>query len=143
MWVRAEATVPSPIESVEAALAALSPQTLAALAQEASRDGCHLRAQLAGPIQRNGITTTHHLRWWNDCERSLTPSLDGELQLRSQGPASTGIAITANYRCRATLGELADSMFLRRIATSVANTFLGLLAEYLPHAQEALVPEEA
>jgi hypothetical protein len=142
MWVRAETTMPSPVESLEDALAGLSPQTLAALAQEASRDGCHLRAQLAGPIQRSG-GTTHHLRWWNDGERSLTPSLDGELELRSQGRVTAGIAITAQYRCRASLGELADSMFLRRVATSVVNTFLGLLVEYLQQTQRALVPAGA
>lgn len=139
MWVRAEATLPLPLESVEEALATLSPQTLAKLAQEASRDGCHLRAQLAGPIQRHG-STTHHLRWWNDCERSLTPSLDGELELRSGEAAVTEIAITAQYRGRAALSELTDSMFLRRVATSVVNTFLGLLAEYLQQMQNALVP---
>ena len=139
MWVRAEATLPLPLESVEEALASLSPQTLATLAQEASRDGCHLRAQLAGPIQRYG-STTHHLRWWNDCERSLTPSLDGELELRSGEPAVTETALTAQYRCRASLGELTDSMFLRRVATSAVNTFLGLLAEYLQQVQRPLVP---
>jgi len=49
MWVRATATLPLPVESLEEALAGLSPETLAALAQDASHDGSHLRAQLADP----------------------------------------------------------------------------------------------
>ncbi len=137
MWVRSVATVPSPAGALVEALGRLSPDTLADLAQAASRDGCHLRAHLGRPIRRDEITTLH-IRWWNDRDRSLTPAVDGELELRPVGAQLTELAITAQYRCRAHLRELADSMFLRRVAESVVKAFLDSLVEYLELATDAL-----
>ncbi len=130
MWVRAVTTVPWPLDSVVEALGRLTPNTLATLAEAASHDGCHLRAHLASPLPQGDITTLH-LRWWHDGDRSLTPAVDGELELRPTGPQSTELALIARYRCRETLRELADSMFLRRVGESVVKAFLGLLVERL------------
>jgi len=137
VWLRSVATVPSPTGALVEALGRLTPDTLATLAQAASRDGCHLSAHLGHPVRRDEITTLH-LRWWNDRDRSLTPALDGELELRPLGAQSTELAITAQYRCRASLRELADSMFLRRVAESVVKAFLHSLAESLEPASCAL-----
>jgi len=100
MWVRSTATVPMSAGELTKALGDLTPDRLAALAQEACRDGCHLCAQLARPVRRDDITTLH-LRLWNDRDRLLTPAVDGELELRPLGAQSTELAITAQYRCRA------------------------------------------
>jgi len=105
MWVRSTATVPSPTGVVVEALGRLTPDTLATLAQAASNDGCHLSAHLGRPVRRDEITTIH-LRWWNDRARSLTPGIDGELELRPLDTQSTEVAITAQYRCREALREL-------------------------------------
>ncbi|HVS05829.1 MAG TPA: hypothetical protein VHK65_06645 [Candidatus Dormibacteraeota bacterium] len=137
MWVRSVATVPSPSDGLVEALERLTPDTLAGLAQAASRDGCHLSAHLGRPVRRDEITTLH-LRWWNDRNRSLTPAVDGELELRRLGTQLTELAITAQYRWRASLLELADSMFLRRVAESVVRAFLDSLVEYLEPATNAL-----
>jgi len=138
MWVRATATVPSPTGVVVEALGRLTPDTLATLAQAASNDGCHLSAHLGRPVRRDEITTIH-LRWWNDRARSLTPGIDGELELRPLDTQSTEVAITAQYRCREALRELADSMFLRRMAESVVMAFLDSLVEHLEIAERLLV----
>ena len=137
MWVRSVTTVPSPADRLVEALGRLTPETLATLAQAASHDGCHLSAHLGRPVRRDEITTLH-LRWWNDRNRSLTPAVDGELELRPLGAQSTELAITAQYRCRASLRELADSMFLRRVAESVVRAFLDSLVEYLEPATNTL-----
>ena len=131
MWVRAVAAVPSSnADELVAALGQLTPDLVASLAEAASHDGCHLRAYLAPPAQLDGVTTLH-LRWWHDRDRSLTPALDGELALRPMGPQSTEMAITARYRCRERLRELADSMFLRRVGEAVVNAFLDSLVQRL------------
>ncbi len=136
MWVRSVATLPSPIGALVEALGRLTPDTLAALAQAASRDGCHLTAHLARPVRRDEITT-FHLRWWND--RSLTPAVGGELALRPTGPQSTELAITAQYRCREALRELVGSTFMRRVAESVVTAFLVSLVKHLDIAERQLV----
>jgi len=128
MWLRSVRTVPSNAGALVAALGRLTPDVLASLAEAASHDGCHLRASLATPVQRDEITT-FHLRWWHDRERSLTPALDGELALRPRGPDSTELAITARYRCRERLRELANTMFLRRLGEAVVATFLDSLVQ--------------
>jgi hypothetical protein len=128
MWLRSVRTVPSNADALVAALGRLDPDVLASLAEAASRDGCHLRASLATPVRRNEVTT-FHLRWWHDRDRSLTPALNGELALRPMGPDSTELAITARYRCRERLRELADTTFLRRLGESVVATFLDSLAQ--------------
>lgn len=130
MWVRVVATVPSNADAVAKALVHLTPEALAGLAQAASRNGGHVQAHLALPVRRDEITT-FHLRWWNDHDRSLTPSVDGELALRPRGPQSTEMALTAQYRCREALRELAGSIFLRRVAESVVGAFLDSLIEHL------------
>lgn len=137
MWVRSVVTVPSPAGALAEALGRLSPDTLAALAQAASRDGCHLHAHLGRPVRRDEITT-FHLRWWNDGNRSLTPAVNGELALRPLSAQVTELAITAQYQGQATLRELADSMFLRRLAESVVTAFLHSLVESLEPATGAL-----
>ena len=137
MWVRRTAAVPRPAGALVEALGRLTPDTLATLAEAASHDGCHLRAHLAPPVHRDEITTLH-LRWWHDRNRSLTPALDGELALRPMGPQSTEIAITARYRCREQLRELADSMFLRRMDESVVKAFLDSLVTSLEPAMTVL-----
>jgi hypothetical protein len=137
MWVRFVATVPSPAGALVEALERLTPDTLAGLAQTASHDGCHLSAHLGRPVRRDEITTLH-LRWWNDRDRSLTPGVDGELELRPLGAQVTELAITAQYRCHASLRELADSMFLRRVAESVVEAFLASLVEHLEPTTNAL-----
>ena len=134
MWVRSTATVPSPAGALVEALGRLTPDTLATLAQAASKDGCHLSAHLGRPVRRDELTTVH-LRWWNDRDRSLTPGVDGELELRPTGPQSTELAITAQYRCREALRELADSMFLRRVAESIVTAFLDSLVKHLEIAE--------
>ncbi|HEX9097766.1 MAG TPA: hypothetical protein VF990_16890 [Candidatus Dormibacteraeota bacterium] len=128
MWVREARTVPSGADTLVEALGRLSPDTLASLAEAASHDGCHLSASLATPVRRDEVTT-FHLRWWHDRERSLTPALDGELALRPVGPDSTELAITARYRCRERLRELADTVFLRRLGEAVVATFLDSLVQ--------------
>jgi hypothetical protein len=128
MWLRSVRTVPSNADALGAALGRLTPELLASLAESASHDGCHLRASLATPVQRDEVTT-FHLRWWHDRERSLTPALDGELALRPVGADSTELAITARYRCRERLRELADTMFLRRLGAAVVTTFLDSLVQ--------------
>ncbi len=130
MYLRVAATVPSSADGLVAALGRLTADTLASLAETASHDGCRLRASLAPPIQRDEVTTLH-LRWWHDRDRSLTPALDGELALRPIGPQSTELAITARYRCRERVRELADSMFLRRVGEAVVNAFLDSLVQGL------------
>jgi hypothetical protein len=134
MWVRSTVTVPSPAVALVEALGRLTPDMLASLAEAASHDGCHLQAHLARPVHREEITTLH-LRWWHDRDRSLTPALDGELALRPIGPQSTEVAVTAQYRCREQLRELADSMFLRRVAQSVVTAFLDSLVKHLEIAE--------
>lgn len=128
MWLRSVMTVPWRADTLEAALGRLSPDVLATLAEAASHDGCHLRASLATPVKRDEVTT-FHLRWWHDRERSLTPALDGELALRPVGPESTELAITARYRCRERLRELANTMFLRRLGEAAVATFLDSLVQ--------------
>lgn len=136
MWVRAAAIVASPLDPLVEALGRLTPDTLATLAMAASHDGCHLHVQLGRPVRRDEVTTLH-LRWWHDRDRSLTPALDGELELRPAGPQSTQLAITARYRCREALRELAESMFLRRVGESVVSAFLGSLMQRLEPAMNA------
>jgi hypothetical protein len=128
MWLRSVRAVPSSADALEAALGRLTPDVLATLAEAASHDGCHLCASLATPVKRDEVTT-FHLRWWHDRERSLTPALDGELALRPVGPDSTELAITARYRCRERLRELADTTFLRRLGEAVVATFLDSLVQ--------------
>jgi hypothetical protein len=145
MWVRSVVTVPSNADALVEALVRLTPEALADLAQAASRDGGHVHAHLARPVRRDAITTLH-LRWWNDHDRSLTPAVDGELELRPLCAESTAVAITAQYRCRERLRELADSMFLRRMAESVVKAFLNSLVEQLvlqPGGHPALVAAHA
>src|SRR2546428_545003 len=137
MWVRSVATVPASAESLSEALGRLSPDTLAALARAASRDGYHLHAHLGRPVGRDEITT-FHIRWWNDRDPSLTPALNGELALRPLSAQVTELAITAEYQCHAILRELADSMFLRRTAESVVKAFLDSLVGRLESAADAL-----
>ena len=69
----------------------------------------------------------------------MTPGIDGELELRPLDTQSTEVAITAQYRCREALRELADSMFLRRMAESVVMAFLDSLVEHLEIAERLLV----
>jgi hypothetical protein len=128
MWLRSVRTVPSNADALVATLGRLTPDVLATLAEAASHDGCHLRVSLATPFKRDEVTT-FHLRWWHDRERSLTPALDGELALRPVGADSTELAITARYRCRERLRELADTMFLRRLGAAVVATFLDSLVQ--------------
>jgi hypothetical protein len=145
VWVRAVATVPSNADAVVEALGRLTPDTLATLAQAASHDGCHLRAYLARPVRRGDVTTLH-LRWWHERDRSLSPAVDGELELRPMSPQSTTLAITARYRCREALRELANSMFLRRMGESVVKAFLNSLVDQLvlkPGGHPALLPAHA
>ncbi len=137
MWVRSVVTVRSPADALAEALGRLSPDMLAAIAQAASRDGCHLRAHLGRPVRQDEITTLR-IRWWNDRDRSLTPAVNGELELRPLGAQLTELAITAQYQCHAILRELADSMFLRRMAESVVKAFLESLVEHLEPAADAL-----
>jgi hypothetical protein len=137
MWVRSVVTVPSPAGALAEALGRLSPDTLAALAQAASRDGYHLHANFGRPVRRDQITT-FHIRWWNDRDPSLTPALNGELALRPLSAQATELAITAEYQSHAILRELADSMFLRRTAESVVRAFLDSLVGRLEPAADAL-----
>jgi len=137
MWVRSVVTVPSPAGALAEALGRLSPDRLAALAQAASRDGCHLHANFGRLVRRDEITT-FHIRWWNDRDPSLTPALNGELALRPVNAQLTELGITAEYQCHAILRELADSMFLRRTAESVVKAFLHSLAGQLQPAADAL-----
>ena len=143
MWVRSVATLPSAADALVAALVSMTPDALARLAQEASRDDGHVLLHLAPPVRRRD-TTTLHLRWWTESDRSLTPAVDGELELRQVDAQSTELAITAQYRCREPLRELTDSVFLRRISESVIRGFLDSLArcleiEALDHLVEARV----
>jgi hypothetical protein len=137
MWVRTLTTVPSNADALIEALLRATPEALDDVAQAASRDGSHVHASLAPPVRRGAITTLH-LRWWTDDDRSLTPSVDGELELRPVGAQSTELAITAQYRCRESLRELGDSVFLRRVAESVVRSFLDSLVESLEPAMGAL-----
>jgi hypothetical protein len=130
MWVRSVATLPSNADAVVEALVGMTPEALAGIAQGASRDGGQVQLHLARPVRRGDITTLH-LRWWTEHDRSLTPSVDGELELRPVGAQSTELAITAQYRCREALRELADSVFLRRISESVIKGFLDSLVRSL------------
>ena len=139
MWVRSVATVPSNADALVQALVRLTPEALAGLAQAASSDGGHVQAHLARPVRRDSITTLH-LRWWNDRGGSLTPAVDGELELRPLGARSTELAITAQYRFREPLRELANSVFLRRMSESVIRAFLDLLVLSLEPAMSALAP---
>ncbi|MEO6798300.1 MAG: hypothetical protein ABI289_15130 [Candidatus Dormibacter sp.] len=109
---------------------------IAAIAQDVSGPGEHLHGQLGCPVPRD-LNTTFHLRWWNDRDRSLTPRVNGELEVRPLATDSTQLVITVDYRCRARLRELADSMFIRRTAESVVNAFLHALVDYLERATEA------
>jgi len=143
MWVRTLLTVPSNADALAEALLHLKPQVLNDLAQAASHDGGQVHTHLAPPVCRGAITTLH-LRWWADHDRSLTPSLDGELELRPLGAEATELAITAQYRCRESLRELADSVFLRRVAESVVRGFLDSLVHSLEPGTRALaVPGRA
>ncbi|HXN00386.1 MAG TPA: hypothetical protein VN973_00680 [Candidatus Dormibacteraeota bacterium] len=136
MWVRTLTTVPSNADALVETLLRVTPQALDDLARVASRDGNRVHAHLAPPIRRGPITTLH-LRWWTEHDRSLTPSLDGELELRPVGAQSTELAITAQYRCREPLRELADSVFLRRVAESVVRSFIDSLVQSLEPAISA------
>jgi hypothetical protein len=138
MWVRVVTTVPSNGDALVEALRRLTPLALDELAQAASRDGDHVHAHLAPPVRRGAITTLH-LRWWTEHDRSVTPSVDGELELRPIRAQATELAITAQYRCRESLRELADSAFLRRVAESVVRGFLDSLVHSLEPATEDLV----
>jgi len=137
MWVRTLMTVPSNADALAEALLRLTPQALNDLAQAASHDGGQVHTHLAPPVCRGAITTLH-LRWWTDHDRSLTPSLDGELELRPLGAQATELAITAQYRCRESLLELSDTVFLRRMAESVVRSFLDSLVQSLEPAMGAL-----
>jgi hypothetical protein len=137
MWVRVVTTVPSNGDALVEALRHMTPLALDELAEAASRDGGHVHAHLAPPIRRGAITTLH-LRWWTEHDRSVTPSVDGELELRPVGAQVTELAITAQYRCRESLRELADSAFLRRVAESVVRGFLDSLVQSLEPATRAL-----
>src|ERR1700694_5349081 len=136
MWVRTLTTVPSNADALVETLLRVTPQALDDLARVAARDGNRVHAHLAPPIRRGPITTLH-LRWWTEHDRSLTPSLDGELELRPVGAQSTELAITAQYRCREPLRELADSVFLRRVAESVVRSFIDSLVQSLEPAISA------
>jgi hypothetical protein len=140
MWVRSVATLPSNVDTVLEALAAMTPEALAGIAQGASRDGAPVQLHLAHPVRRGDIITLH-LRWWTEHDRSLTPSVDGELELRPVGAQSTELAITAHYRCREPLRELADSVFLRRLSESVIKGFLDSLVRSLELATSARLVE--
>jgi hypothetical protein len=133
VWLRSVRTVPSNADALVAALGRLTPDVLASLAEVASHDGCQLRASLATPVQRGGVTTLH-LRWWHDRGRSLTPALDGELALRPVGTDSAELVVTARYRCHERL-RLADSMFLRRMGESVIRAFLDLVVQAIDSAR--------
>jgi hypothetical protein len=137
MWVRTVTTVPSNGDALVEALRRVTPQALDDLAQAASHDGGQVHTHLAPPVCRGAITTLH-LRWWTDHDRSLTPSLDGELELRPLGAQATELAITAQYRCRESLRELSDTVFLRRMAESVVRSFLDSLVQSLEPAMGAL-----
>jgi hypothetical protein len=137
MWVRVVTTVPSNGDALIEALRRLTPLALDELAQAASRDGGRLHAHLAPPVRRGAITTLH-LRWWTEHDRSVTPSIDGELELRPVGAQVTELALTAQYRCRESLRELADSAFLRRVAESVVRGFLDSLVQSIEPPTRAL-----
>jgi hypothetical protein len=137
MWVRTLTTVPSNAGDLAEALLHVTPQTLDELARAASHDRGQVHAHLSSPVRR-GVVTTLHLRWWTESDRSITPSVDGELELRPVGAQSTELAITAQYRCREALRELADSVFLRRVAESVVRSFLDSLVQSLEPATEAV-----
>ena len=143
MWVRTLTTVPSNADALVEALRRVTPQALDDLAQAASRDRGHVRAHLAQPVRRGAITTLH-LRWWTEHDRSVTPSVDGELEVRPIGAQASELAITAQYRCRESLRELGNSVFLRRVAESVVRGFLDSLVQSLESATRALtVPGRA
>jgi hypothetical protein len=137
MWVRTLTTVPSNADALVEALRRVTPEALDDLAQATSRDRGHVHAHLARPVRRGAITTLH-LRWWTEHDRSVTPSVDGELELRPIAAQATELAITAQYRCRESLRELADSVFLRRVAESVVRGFLDSLVKSLEPATRAL-----
>lgn len=137
MWVRAAATVPAPIGVLTEGVSQLSTERLATLAQGASHDASHLRVHLGSPVRRDDVTTAH-IRWWNDRNRSLTPALDGELELRWLDAGTTRMAITAHYRCHELLRELGDTIFLRRVAESVLAAFLDSLKTELQASAPAL-----
>jgi hypothetical protein len=137
MWVRTLTTVPSNTDALLEALRGVTPQALDDLAQATSRDRGHVHAHLARPVCRGAITTLH-LRWWTEHDRSVTPSVDGELELRPIAAHATELAITAQYRCRESLRELGDSAFLRRVAESVVRGFLDSLVKSLEPATRAL-----
>jgi hypothetical protein len=143
MWVRALTTVPSNADELLEALTLVTPRALSDLAQAASRNDGRVHAHLAQPVRRGAITTLH-LAWWTDHDRSVTPSIDGELELRPVGAQVTELAITAEYRCRESLRELTDAAFLRRVAESVVRGFLDSLVQSLEPATRALaVPGRA
>jgi hypothetical protein len=137
MWVRTITTAPSNADALAEALLQVTPQALDELARAASRDRGQVHAHLSAPVRR-GVITTLHLRWWTEHDRSVTPSLDGELELRPVGAQATELAITAQYRCREPLRELAESVFLRRVAESIVRGFLDSLVQSLEPATEAL-----
>lgn len=137
MWVRTVTTVGRNADALVEALLQVTPQTLDELARAASRDSGQVHAHVSAPVRRGAITTLH-LRWWTEHDRSVTPSVDGELELRPVGVALTELAITAQYRCREALRELADSAFLRRLGESIVRSFLDSLVHSLEPATGAL-----
>jgi hypothetical protein len=130
-------TAPSNADALVEALLRVTPQALDELARTASREGGQVHAHLASPVRRGAVTTLH-LRWWTEHDRSTTPSVDGELELRPVGTQATELAITARYRCREPLRELADTLFLRRLAESIVQGFLNSLVQSLEPATNAL-----
>jgi hypothetical protein len=137
MWVRAAVIVPLPIGVLTEGVSQLSTERLATLVQAASHDASHLRVHLGSSVLGEHVTT-FHLRWWNDRNRSLTPALDGELELRRLNGDRTRIAITAQYRCHELLRELGDTIFLRRVAESLLAAFLDSLQNELQASAPAL-----
>ena len=137
MWVRAATIVPVPIGVLTEGVSQLSTERLATLVQAASHDASHLRVHLGSPVLSDHVTR-FHLIWWNDRNRSLTPALDGELELRWLDATTTRMAITAQYRCHELLRELGDTIFLRRVAESVLAAFVNSLQSELQASAPAL-----
>jgi hypothetical protein len=130
MWVRAVATVSSPPADIAAALGQLSPGELAGFAPAASGPNVHPRAHLGAPVYR-GAGITMPIQWWTVQGASSVPVIEGELELQSQDAGSSAVAITGNYGCPPPMPELADSVFLRRMAHARVIAFLQALARWL------------
>ena len=138
MLIESRAAAPGNAEAVIQAMTGLSVESLEAFAQKATGDGGQLRAHLGLPRPLPGATT-FHIRCWNVSSRSLSPSFDGELEVRPLDEKRTGLMLTAQYRPAEPLRELANPLVLRSKAQIVLNRFVDQLVDCLRPAPDALV----